>query len=149
MTRRAVVGVGAVVLVGDKILLVKRGNEPCRGCWSIPGGHLEYGESIGEAAHRELLEETGINARPLGIIYVDEILPSNSSRYHFVLIDVLMDTKYMVEPKASSDALQARFYPLDNLPKPLTPSTKRFINYLKLLIKKNKLYDSLIPLSEV
>ncbi|WP_148676764.1 NUDIX hydrolase [Staphylothermus marinus] len=149
MIRRAVVGVGAVVLVDDKILLVKRGNEPCRGCWSIPGGHLEYGESIGEAARRELLEETGIDARPLGIIYVDEILPKKNCEYHFVLIDVLMNTKYITEPKASSDALQARFYSLADLPKPLTPSTKRFISYLKLLIKKNKLYDSLIPLSEV
>lgn len=150
MSHSVIVGVGAVVLIDDAILLVKRGNEPCRGCWSVPGGHVEYGESLGEGARRELLEETGIDARPLGIIYVDEILPRNySCKYHFVLIDVLMDVKDAPAPKASSDALQAGFYPLDSLPTPLTPSTKRLIAYLKSLIRENKLYDKLIPLNEV
>jgi 8-oxo-dGTP diphosphatase len=143
---KPVLGVGAIVIHDDKILLVKRGNPPCKGCWAIPGGHVEYGESIYDAVLRELFEETNICGEPLGVIYVDEILPEESGEnYHFVLIDILVKPKRISALKPGSDALDAKFYPINNPPESLTPSTRRLLKYLKQLIKTNKLYDKLIP----
>ena len=62
-----VVGVGGVVIHEGRALLIKRGSAPLEGQWSIPGGTLELGESIEEGVRRELLEETGIEVRVLGI----------------------------------------------------------------------------------
>ena len=126
------VGVGAVVIQGSTILLVKRANDPCRGYWAIPGGHIEYGESIGEAAIRELYEETSIRARPIGVVWVDEILPSEciSGGHHYVIIDVLMKTEEQ-NPVPGTDAVEAIFYPIENIPVKTTPSTRRLIEYIK------------------
>ena len=60
-----IVGVGAVVLRGEKILLVKRGNEPFKGEWSIPGGKQKVSETVVEAVKREIYEETGIRIKKL------------------------------------------------------------------------------------
>ncbi|NOZ30825.1 MAG: NUDIX domain-containing protein, partial [Crenarchaeota archaeon] len=68
------VGVGALVIRDGKILLVKRKYPPGKGRWSIPGGHVEVNESILEAARRELLEETGIEGDPLGVVNVDDAI---------------------------------------------------------------------------
>ena len=73
MNGEIIVGVGAVVLQDNKVLLVKRLNEPCKGCWAIPGGRVEFGEDLGEAAKRELFEETNIDAEPLGVIWVTSV----------------------------------------------------------------------------
>jgi 8-oxo-dGTP diphosphatase len=144
---KPVVGVGAIVIYNDQVLLVKRGNPPCKGCWAVPGGHVEYGESIYDAVLRELFEETNIHGEPLGVIYVDEILPvKNNERYHFVLIDILVKPKMISTLRPGSDALDARFYPINNPPEPLTPSTRRLLRYLEQLIKTKKLYDKLIPM---
>ncbi len=145
-SNKPVIGVGAIVIYDNNVLLVKRGNPPCRGCWAIPGGHVEYGESIYDAVLRELFEETSIRGEPLGIIYIDEILPGEGKGYHFVLIDILIKPREISTLKPGSDALNAGFYPINNPPKPLTPSTRRLFKYLKQLIKTNKLYDKLIPM---
>jgi 8-oxo-dGTP diphosphatase len=86
-----IVGVGAVVIDGTKVLLVLRGNEPLRGEWSLPGGALELGETLQQGVIREVLEETGLVVVPTGIVEVlDRISQDETSgriRYHYVLVD--------------------------------------------------------------
>ena len=64
-----VVGVGAVVIKGGKVLLVKRGVDPKKGLWAIPGGSLKLGETLQEGAEREIMEETGITIRAKEPVY--------------------------------------------------------------------------------
>jgi 8-oxo-dGTP diphosphatase len=99
------VGVGGVVIAKGQTLLIRRGNAPLEGQWSIPGGMLELGESIIEGVRRELAEETGIEVRVLELIEVFErVIPGDGgrTRYHFVILDYLCE---MVsgEAKAASD----------------------------------------------
>jgi 8-oxo-dGTP diphosphatase len=86
-----VVGVGAVILDGNRVLLVLRGQEPMKGEWSIPGGALELGETLEAAVLREVLEETGLEVETQAIVEVlDKVFIENGRvRYHYVLIDFL------------------------------------------------------------
>lgn len=125
------IGVGAIVFRGTKILLVKRMYPPFQGLWSIPGGHLKPGETIYDAARRELLEETGIEAKPLGIADIHELIITSedgSVERHYILIDVLLEYQGG-EPRPASDALDARFIELrEALEKlPLTPSSRKLL----------------------
>jgi ADP-ribose pyrophosphatase YjhB (NUDIX family) len=85
-----------VVIDGTKVLLVRRGQEPLKGEWSLPGGALELGETLQQGVVREVLEETGLMVAPGGIIEIldriilDRITQDEASarvRYHYVLID--------------------------------------------------------------
>lgn len=126
-----VVGVGAVVLIDGKILLVKRSHSPYKGFWSIPGGRVEYGESLFEAVVRELREETGIEAKPICIIYVAEMLPGSCSDCyeHIVIIDFLMEPQTL-RIKALSDAAEAKLFDLREVPQELTKHTRALIEVL-------------------
>ena len=110
------VGVGAVVIEGENILLIRRKYPPGAGKWSVPGGHVKLGESLYEAATRELREETGVEGKPLGIINIDEMVEYDMEgkiRYHYVLIDVLIEPSTPLKmAKASSDALELKVVPL-------------------------------------
>jgi len=76
---RPIVGVGGVIIDNGRALLIRRGSEPLRGEWSIPGGTLELGESLQEGVARELREETGLDVRVLELIEVfDRIFPDES-----------------------------------------------------------------------
>lgn len=89
---RPIVGVGAVVIVDGKVVLIKRRYDPLSGQWSLPGGTLEVGETLEAGAAREILEETGLVVEVGPVIEVfDRILvdPDQRVRYHFVLIDYL------------------------------------------------------------
>ncbi len=103
------VGVGAVVVDGQgRVLLVKRGNEPRKGQWSIPGGLLELGESLIDGTRREVLEETGLAVTPEAIIEVVERIYKEEERvrYHYIIVDYwarLAGTSTQIA-KASSDA---------------------------------------------
>ncbi len=155
MKNNIIVGVGAVVVIDKKILLVKRGHKPCAGYWSIPGGHVEYGEKLVDAVKRELLEETGVEAEPLGVIWVSEILPYMypDTMKHYILIDFLMKpkTKPLSNIRASSDAIDAGLFEINNPPEKLTPSARRLISYLARLIDKGEelLYQRVIPLDNI
>ena len=70
VSRGAIIGVGAVVIDGTKVLLVRRGQEPLKGEWSLPGGALELGETLQQGVVREVLEETGLIVVPGGIIEI-------------------------------------------------------------------------------
>ena len=86
-----IVGVGAVVIDGNKVLLVRRGQEPLKGRWSLPGGALELGETLEQGIVREVLEECGLHVQPTAIVKVfDRITREESSgriQYHYVLVD--------------------------------------------------------------
>ncbi len=99
-------GVGAVVYYAGKILLVRRAKEPNKGKWSIPGGAIELGETIYEAAAREVLEECSIKIEIERILDAAENIVKDGNgriRYHYVIIDLL--AKYVSgELKAQTDA---------------------------------------------
>jgi 8-oxo-dGTP diphosphatase len=111
------VGVGAVVFRGGEVLLVRRGQEPALGSWSLPGGLVELGETLEAAISREMAEETGITVTLLGISAVlERIFPDPGGRiaYHYVLVDYLCDYAGG-ELTPGSDITAARFVPLSDL----------------------------------
>ena len=112
------VGVGSIIIEEDRVLLVKRVHPPIQGQWSIPGGVLEVGEFVREAAKREVEEETGLEIEPGELLGVfDRILrdPDNRVQYHYVLIDFLCH-RMGGTLRAASDAAEVRWFTLDELP---------------------------------
>lgn len=107
----------AIVLRNDRALLVRRANPPDAGMWGFPGGRIEFGETVKEAAIRELLEETGIHAQAQDVITTVDVLVRNSSdavEQHYILIAV--QCRWMSgEPVAGDDALEARWFPVADL----------------------------------
>ena len=105
------VGVGALVIHEGKVLLVKRGAPPNEGLWAVPGGSLELGESLGECAERETLEETGLVVRAGEPVYIFDMIerdPDGKIRFHFVIVD-LIATYIDGSPRGCDDALAARW----------------------------------------
>jgi 8-oxo-dGTP diphosphatase len=89
-----IVAVGVVVKRGCEVLLVQRLNEPSRGRWSLPGGAVELGETLREAARREVQEECGLQVEPSQVLaVVDNIVRDGAGRirFHYVLIDLLAE----------------------------------------------------------
>jgi len=112
-----IVGVGGIVFRDDQVLLIKRGKEPSRGQWSIPGGAVQTGETLKEAVIRELREETHLEVEVLALTKVlDRIFhdPDGRVAYHYVLVDFLCSPKGG-ELKPDSDAEDGRFVPLREL----------------------------------
>jgi 8-oxo-dGTP diphosphatase len=102
--------VGVVCLRGDNVLLIRRGTPPRVGEWSLPGGRIEPGEGVRAAALRELREETGVEARLIGLIdVVDGVFPDAGR--HYVLIDFAAEW-FSGEPTAGDDAAEAAFFPV-------------------------------------
>ncbi len=111
------VGVGAVVLHGDRVLLVRRGRPPSAGKWSLPGGLVHLGESLVDAVRREVAEECGCPVRVAAVAgVVDRVVrdPDGRVRYHWVIVDYLAfaDSETIV---AGSDAAEARWVALDQV----------------------------------
>ena len=107
-----IVGVGAVVIKGTEVLLVRRGSEPLKGEWSLPGGALEVGETLQQGVVREVFEETGMTVTPAGVIEIlDRIIKDEESgrvRYHYVLIDFVCRV-ISGSPRVGSDADEVRW----------------------------------------
>ncbi|MBB3140877.1 NUDIX hydrolase [Halomonas organivorans] len=112
-----VVATIAVLIRDGRILLVRRANPPDAGLWGFPGGKIERGESIEQAAMRELHEETGIVAsahRTFNAIDAFDVGDDGRLRHHFVLIAVLC-TWRAGEPAAGDDALEAGYFDIQGL----------------------------------
>lgn len=91
---RPFIGVGVVVWTDERVLLVRRGKPPRRGEWSIPGGAQHVGETIIEAAVREVREETGLEVAITGLLDVIDFIDRDEGavvRYHYTLVDMVAD----------------------------------------------------------
>lgn len=128
--KQPIVGVGAVIVKNDQIVLIKRGKNPHKGEWSLPGGGVELGETTRGAIAREIKEETGVETDLAGVIdSVDYIERTDTGAvsFHYVLIDYL--AYYRAGTLAAgSDADDAGFFSFDEaLALPLWDETKRII----------------------
>ncbi len=123
------VGVGVAVVDADnRILLIKRGTEPGRGLWAVPGGKVRWGEGMREAARREVLEETGLEVKIGEVVWVGEHL---SETHHIVLVDFL-GVVTGGNLKADDDADDARWVELSSADDyPLTPTMYELIERLR------------------
>lgn len=105
------VAVSSIILNENRVLLIKRGEDPGKGKWSIPGGRVELGETLFEAARREVFEECSIEVEIESVFNTTErIIKDEEGRvkYHFIMVDVL--AKYSGgEPEAQSDAEECRW----------------------------------------
>src|SRR5258708_29923336 len=111
-------GLGAVMIEEDRVLVIRRGQPPLLGEWSLPGGVLECGETLREAVVREAREETGLVVEPDEMLGVYERVIRGDEgpvRYHYVLIDFLC-RPIGGDLKAGSDAADVRWFTRDELP---------------------------------
>jgi len=124
------VGVGAVIIEDGRVLLVKRGHPPLAGEWSIPGGVLELGETLREAALREAREETCLAVETADLLGVyDRVLRDDDGHtiYHFVLVDFLC-RQVGGEAQAADDADEVRWFtPAEARELPLAEDTAEVI----------------------
>lgn len=126
------IGVGGIVIDRNRVLLIRRRREPLKGEWSIPGGLVELGEELAQAARRELKEETGLDVEPLEILAVfDRIIRGGKNagrvRYHFVIVDYAC-RRIRGRLSPSSDVMDARWVRREDLPKfHLTPKATELI----------------------
>jgi 8-oxo-dGTP diphosphatase len=137
--RNPVPAVGVVCLRGDEVLLIRRGTPPRVGEWSLPGGRLEWGETVADAALRELREETGVEAELAGLIdVVDGLFPAQDEtdvERHYVLIDFAARWA-SGEPRGGDDAAEAAFHPLAKLDELVAwDETRRVILMAVLLLR--------------
>lgn len=138
------VGVGGIIFQDESVLLIKRGREPAKGEWSIPGGVVDLGESLQAAVVREVLEETHIAVEPLLPVKVlDRIFRDKRGRvvYHYVLVDFLC-RRTGGEVLPGSDALEARYVPIAELASlDVIPVTREVILQAARLRKNPEVWD--------
>ncbi len=111
---RPIVGIGVVVLKGDDVLLIRRGKAPRAGQWSLPGGAQKLGETVFEAARREVLEECGVTIAAATLLDVVDSIDRDDDgrvRFHYTLIDFGADWRGG-DPVAGSDAAAAQWVSL-------------------------------------
>ena len=81
---RPLIGVGVVVFKGDRVLLIQRGKAPRIGSWSLPGGRQRLGETVRQAAQREVLEESGLEVEIVGLLdVVDSLTHDETGRLEY------------------------------------------------------------------
>jgi ADP-ribose pyrophosphatase len=105
------VAVGACVFNEGRVLLVRRGHPPGDGLWAVPGGSVKLGESLQQAAEREIYEETGVAIRAGEPFFVFDVIEKDEQeavRYHYVIVDLMADF-LSGAPRAGGDAAEARW----------------------------------------
>jgi 8-oxo-dGTP diphosphatase len=116
--KRPLIGVGAIIFDGPRILMAQRGKPPLLGWWSLPGGAVEAGELLADALRREVLEETGLVVEPLGVIEIFERIMRDEAgvlEYHYVLIDYICRVSGG-RLQAGDDVAQVEWVPPEALP---------------------------------
>lgn len=127
---KPIVAVGGVIINKEnKVLLVKRSKPPNQGLWAIPGGKVEFGETIFDAVRREMKEETNLDVIPKDLLAIIEIIKEG---VHYVILDFICETK-AGELKPSSDASDAKFFSIDEIRNlPVSPTTIEMLDrYLR------------------
>jgi 8-oxo-dGTP diphosphatase len=109
--QRPILGASAVVFHNGMVLLIKRGKSPGKGLWSLPGGKVEFGETLREAAAREVLEETGIAVQVENLVGNYEIILADT---HFVIACFVARTENL-QIRAASDAEDAKFFAIEEV----------------------------------
>ena len=118
---------GAVVEREGKVLMVRRGNEPGLGLWSLPGGYVDRGEDVEEAARREVLEETGLTADVTGIVGI------YSEPGHPVILIIYDSDNVEGDPRPGPEVLELDFFPLGGLPPLAFQRDRQVLEAWKLL----------------
>jgi ADP-ribose pyrophosphatase YjhB (NUDIX family) len=138
-----VVGVGAVIVKECKIALIKRGNEPSKGRWTIPGGLVELAESPEQVVIREAKEETGLevdNPTLIDVVSNVDFDEKGKVKYHYVIVDYFVQVKKGI-PQASSDALELSWVPFEEVERyDLTASFRLFFKHNKKKLEKANSY---------
>jgi 8-oxo-dGTP diphosphatase len=124
------VGVGIICFKGEDVLLIKRGKPPRAGAWSLPGGRQKLGETVRDCALRELVQETGVEARTGPLVDVVDSMTRDEGgglQYHYTLVDFRADW-ISGKPRAGGDAADARWFSPTELAKlDLWEETRRVI----------------------
>jgi len=107
--KRPILGVGALIIDGENIVMIQRGKPPNEGWWSLPGGVVEAGEKLEDALRREVREETGLELDAVQFAEVFERIV-NDGEYHYVLIDYICRATPGQSPRAGSDSRAARWF---------------------------------------
>jgi len=133
--RRPIPAVGVVVFHDDRVLLVRRGRAPSRGLWAVPGGAVELGETLREAAEREVREETGVIVKARDFVHAFDAITRRADgevEHHYVVVDLLAD--YVGgEPTAGDDALEAAWIRVDEVDAlPVSEETARLVRRLRV-----------------
>ena len=142
------VGVGGVIIDHGRALLIRRGSEPLLGEWSIPGGRLEWGETLEAGVARELLEETGLTVRVIELIEVFDRIYNDSAagasdgkkgpRFHYVIVDYLCE-RVAGEAQAGSDVTDVAFASEEELAKyKLTETATRILKKAFAMERKRR-----------
>jgi len=128
--KQPIVGVGAIIIHNGKMLIVKRGSDPGKGKWSVPGGLVELGETVKEAVEREVLEECNLKVEASHLIdIVDNIIRDKNGRikYHFIILDFFAKLRGG-KLKPNSEIIEAKWVPIDEVEKyDLTNTFKEFM----------------------
>jgi 8-oxo-dGTP diphosphatase len=124
------IGVSACVWRDGKVLLVERGKEPWKGKWSLPGGSLEFGETVREAARRELAEETGIEAHLDRLVDIDDAIMRDATGVAVAHYSIACFTGYWLrgEARAQDDVARVQWAEIEALDRlDMTPGTADYI----------------------
>jgi ADP-ribose pyrophosphatase YjhB (NUDIX family) len=123
-TSRPEIAVGAIVVHDGRLLMIRRGTEPAKGLWTVPGGRVEGGEYLAAAVRREVREETGLEIEVGELAGIFEVL----GEPHYVILDFLATPAAATDAVAADDASEVRWVPLDEVS--ALECTPRFVELL-------------------
>ncbi|WP_455211883.1 NUDIX hydrolase [Kaarinaea lacus] len=123
-----IAGIGAIVIHNNQVLLVKRAKPPKQGLWCIPGGKIRFGETLQQAAEREIYEETGVTIKAGMPYYIFDLIETGN--FHYIIVDLLAEY-IRGEPNAGDDAMDAKWFGFENINDPgIDSETKKLLNQL-------------------